>query len=48
MLESQKWRAGVQTYIQVLKSDVSGLLQLLSYVKFKVKAEIFSTGILSS
>ena len=24
--------------IQVLKSDVSGLLQLVSYVKFKVKA----------
>ena len=37
MLKSQKWQAGVQTYI-VLKSDVSGLLQLVSYVKFKVKA----------
>ena len=24
--------------IQVLKSDLSGLLQLVSYVKFKVKA----------
>ena len=24
--------------IQVLKSDVSGLLQLVSYVRFKVKA----------
>ena len=30
--------AGWSPDIQVLKSDVSGLLQLLSYVKFKVKA----------
>ena len=30
--------AGWSPNIQVLKSDVSGLLQLVSYVKFKVKA----------
>ena len=30
--------AGWGPDIQVLKSDVSGLLQLVSYVKFKVKA----------
>ena len=30
--------AGWSPAIQVLKSDVSGLLQLVSYVKFKVKA----------
>ena len=30
--------AGWSPDIQVLKSDVSGLLQLVSYVKFKVKA----------
>ena len=30
--------AGWSADIQVLKSDVSGLLQLVSYVKFKVKA----------
>ena len=30
--------AGWSLDIQVLKSDVSGLLQLVSYVKFKVKA----------
>ena len=30
--------AGWRPDIQVLKSDVSGLLQLVSYVKFKVKA----------
>ena len=30
--------AGSSPDIQVLKSDVSGLLQLVSYVKFKVKA----------
>ena len=30
--------AGWRPVIQVLKSDVSGLLQLVSYVKFKVKA----------
>ena len=29
--------AGWSPDIQVLKSDVSGLLQLVSYVKFKVK-----------
>ena len=47
--------AGWSPDIQVLKSDVSRLLQLVNYVKFKVKAgsggvvlayEIFSTGIL--
>ena len=30
--------AGWSPDIQVLKSDVSGLLQLVSYVKFKVMA----------
>ena len=30
--------AGLSPDIQVLKSDLSGLLQLGSYVKFKVKA----------
>ena len=30
--------AGWSRDIQVLKSDVSGLLQLVSYVKLKVKA----------
>ena len=30
--------AGWSPDIQVLKSDVSGLLKLVSYVKFKVKA----------
>ena len=30
--------AGRSPDIQVLKSDVSGLLQLVSYVKFKVQA----------
>ena len=30
--------AGWSPDIQVLKSDLSGLLQLVSYVKFKVKA----------
>ena len=30
--------AGWSPDIQVLKSDISGLLQLVSYVKFKVKA----------
>ena len=30
--------AGWSRDIQVLKSDVSGLLQLVSYVKFKIKA----------
>ena len=30
--------AGWSPDIQVLKSDVSGLLHLVSYVKFKVKA----------
>ena len=30
--------AGWSPDIQVLKSDVSGLLQLMSYVRFKVKA----------
>ena len=30
--------AGWSPDIQVLKSDVSGLLQLVSYVKFNVKA----------
>ena len=30
--------AGWSPDIRVLKSDVSGLLQLVSYVKFKVKA----------
>ena len=30
--------AGWSPDIQVLKSDISGLLKLVSYVKFKVKA----------
>ena len=50
--------AGWSPDIQLLKSDVSGLLQLVSYVKFKVKAgsggvvlgpmKFFPPGILSS